>query len=450
MPVVQAQTHEFSPQGNRRSALWLAPLRFFGGFAGVAIFGPMAPKFAALLHLTPFQAGLLAGIPSLTGALLRLPFGAWVDRGGGRRPFLILLGLTLVGMAGLLLLLATSYPDHMAGLYPLLLALGMLIGCGIATFSVGIPQVSYWFPRRQQGGPLGVYAGLGNTAPGLSSWLLPVAVGSLGMLAAYGFWFLVLAVITAVYALAMRDAPFFQARRQGLTLNADQLAQLDQDLVPTGSAWAGLKRAAQTSETWALVFMYFISFGGFLALTAWLPTFWHATYATSLARGGLLTLTFALLTALVRVPGGLLSDRVSIRFALSGNLVLMAIGALLVAGTPLFTLSLTGTVLIALGMGLQNAIVFKLLPHYVPHAVGGAAGWVGGLGALGGFILPPLLGTIAGAVGGTEGYHRAFLIVVALAVLGLVDVGWLTHWRWQTVLGAGRMGRGPTTPGPST
>ena len=49
----------------------------------------------------------------------------------------------------------------------------MLCGCGIATFSVGTAQVSYWFPRGQQGSALGTYAGIGNLAPG--HLLLPAA-----------------------------------------------------------------------------------------------------------------------------------------------------------------------------------------------------------------------------------------------------------------------------------
>ena len=50
-------------------------------------------------------------------------------------------------------------------------------------------------------------------------------------------------------------------------------------------------------------------------------------------------------------------------------------------------------------MGLGNAAVFKMVPKYVPHAVGGASGLVGGLGALGGFVIPPVLGLFAGALG---------------------------------------------------
>ena len=201
-------------RGTRSQALWMATVGFFGGFAGVSIFGPLVPKFTDLLDLSPFAAGILAAIPALTGSLLRIPFGAAVDRVGGKRPFLTLLVITNVGVLALLALLRARYPDDMAGTYPLLLLLGVLIGCGIATFSVGIAQVSYWYPDREQGGALGTYAGLGNTSPGLSTMLLPLAVGSLGLLGAYSVWFAVLLAITLGYAVLIKDAPWFQLRRQ--------------------------------------------------------------------------------------------------------------------------------------------------------------------------------------------------------------------------------------------
>jgi NNP family nitrate/nitrite transporter-like MFS transporter len=416
-------------RGSRSQALWLATLGFFGGFAGVSIFGPLVPRFTEILGLSPFAAGMLAAIPSLTGSLLRIPFGAAVDRVGGKRPFLVLLGVTNLGVLGFLLLLATRYPDEMSGTYPLLLVLGVLIGCGIATFSVGIAQVSYWFPHREQGGALGIYAGLGNTSPGLSSLLLPLAVGALGILGAYSVWFAILLAITIAYALLIRDAPWFQLKRQGIDVPADQLAPLGGgERRPSGSAMEGLRQAASIPATWVLVFFYFLSFGGFLAFTSWLPTYWNGMYGSSLREAGVLTAVFSLISALVRVPGGLLSDRISIRYALQGNFLLMLAGVLLLSFSQTFAWSLLATIAVAVGMGLQNAIVFKLLPRYVPHAVGGASGWIGGLGALGGFVLPPVIGAVTGAVGGATGYARGFLPVAALILVAIPVVVWLQRW----------------------
>ncbi len=416
--------------GSRSSAMWLATLGFFGGFAGVSIFGPLVPKFTELLHLSPFQAGLLAAIPSLTGSLLRIPFGAAVDRVGGKRPLLALLLLTNVGVIGLLALLATSYPARVEGTYPILMLLGMLIGCGIATFSVGIAQVSYWFPKKDQGGALGVYGGLGNTSPGLSTMLLPIAVGAIGLLGAYAVWFAVLVVVTIVYALFIRDAPWFQLRAAGRRVDdPDRLVAIGgSDLVPRGSAVEGLKAAAAIPATWALVFFYFVSFGGFLAFTTWLPSFWASMYGSTLREAGLLTAAFSLLAAVIRVTGGVASDRLSIRYALVGNFLLMAVATLALALSESFAISLAATLLVGAGMGLQNAIVFKLVPSYVPSAVGGASGWIGGIGALGGFVIPPVMGFVTGASTGPAAFARGFLPFVGLAALTLPVVWWLNRW----------------------
>ncbi|WP_348102927.1 MFS transporter [Lapillicoccus sp.] len=417
--------------GTRHQAGILATLGFFGGFAGVSVFGPMVPKFANLLHLSPFAAGILAAMPALTGSLLRIPFAAVVERMGGKRPFLTLLVISNVGMVGLLVLLATSYPDSMSGTYPLLLLLAALIGCGIATFSVGIAQVSYWFSKEDQGGPLGAYAGLGNTSPGLSSLLLPSAVGAIGILGAYSVWFAILLVVTLVYGLFIKDAPWFQLRRRGHTLTADQLAEVDPgggNLVPAGQALVGLRSAAGIPVTWILVYFYFLSFGGFLAFTSWLPTFWTQMYGAGLREAGVLTAIFSLISALIRVPGGLLSDKISIRYALPGNFLVMLAGSIVLSFSAVFGLSLAATVVVAVGMGLQNAIVFKLLPRYLPDAVGGASGWVGGLGALGGFIIPPVMGAVTGLVGGSSGYARGFLPFAVLVLLALPVVGVLSRW----------------------
>lgn len=417
-------------RGSRTSALWLATLGFFGGFAGVAIFGPLVPKFTELLRLTPLQAGLLAAIPALTGSLLRIPFGAAVDRVGGKRPLMALLLLTIAGVVGLLALLATSYPDHMAGTYPVLILLGMLIGCGVATFSVGIAQVSYWFPKRDQGAALGVYGGLGNISPGLSTMLLPIAVGAIGLLGAYAVWFAVLVAITIAYGLFIHNSPWFQLRAAGHRVDDPaRLVELGgSDLVPRGSAMAGLREASAVPATWALVFFYFVSFGGFLAFTTWLPSFWVSMYGASLREAGLLAAAFSLLGALVRVAGGVASDRLSIRYALVGNFLLMALGTLVLALSDTFLLSLAATLVVGVGMGLQNAIVFKLVPSYVPSAVGGASGWIGGIGALGGFIIPPVMGLVTGMLTGPSAFARGFLPFVVLALATLPVVWWLSRW----------------------
>src|SRR5215469_14051637 len=110
-----------------RKALWSATLGFFVGFAAVALFGPSASRFQQVMGLGPLALGFLVAVPSLTGSLLRIPFSAWVDTSGGRKPFLWLLNLAVIGMIGLALVARFLYPAHLTyKSYPLLMILGAL------------------------------------------------------------------------------------------------------------------------------------------------------------------------------------------------------------------------------------------------------------------------------------------------------------------------------------
>lgn len=408
-------------QGNPKTGLFGATLGFFFGFASVALFGPTARQFEDLLQLSPEQVGLLVAVPALTGSLLRIPFAAWVDTTGGRKPFMVLLGLSLAGMLGLTLVVNVLYPAHMTpALYPLLLVLGMLCGCGIATFSVGIGQVSYWFTMDQQGKALGIYAGVGNLAPGIFSFLLPVALSTLGLGGSYLTWLLFLGVGAFLYYRYSRNAPYFQLLEQGVSENEarDTAREQGQQLFPAGTLKDSLVVSAKTWRTWLLVAMYFTTFGGFIAMTAWLPIYWTSYLAAGAVTAGLLTALYSVLASTIRIWGGGLADVAGGENTAIGSLLVMLLGALLMSISSGIGLSVTAVVLMALGMGVGNAAIFKLVPQEIPEAVGGAAGWVGGLGAFGGFVIPPILGTIVRRTGDT-GYASGFFVFVALAGLSL-------------------------------
>ena len=423
-----------SIKGSPQRSLIGATIGFFIGFGAVSLFGPTALTFIKLMHLDPGQVGLLVAMPMLTGSLLRIPFGAWVDRDGGKLPFLVLLFASVVGIAGLYWMLLTLYPSHLTQAdYPWLLFFGALGGCGIATFSVGIGQVSYWFPQAQQGKALAFYAGFGNTSPGLVAIVLPLIIAFGGLWVGYLVSLVIVLSGIALYTFLGFNAPYFQRLRRGSTPDqAREAAKLQgQELFPAASVLRTLMDSAASWRTWPLVALYFTSFGGFLALTAWLPIFWGSFYKTPhwVALG--LTAGFSLFASLIRVPGGSWSDRFG-----GEKIALLAFAALLIGAGVMtlsqdFWLTVLGEAFVAAGMGVANAAVFKLVPHYVPHAVGGTAGWVGGLGALGGFVVPPILGHMAQTMG-SIGYIRGYSVYIGLAVLSIA----LTSLLYLTRTGA--------------
>jgi hypothetical protein len=71
------------------------------------------------------------------------------------------------------------------------------------------------------------------------------------------------------------------------------------------------------------------------------------------------------------------------------------------------------------GMGVVNAAVFELVPKYVPDAVGGASGWIGGIGGAGTLTVLPILGVFVDLYG-EVGYARGFVVIVGLSAICVV------------------------------
>ncbi|MBE0569225.1 MAG: MFS transporter [Deltaproteobacteria bacterium] len=414
----------FGTVGTPVQGLTGATLGFFIGFAAVSLFGPTAKSLKGIMGLGPLEVGFLVAAPSLSGSLLRIPFSAWVDTTGGKKPFLILLLLSIVGMAGLSLTLGSYYPARMThAFYPLILFLGVLCGCGIATFSVGISQVAYWYPKARQGSALGTYAGVGNLAPGIFTLLLPFALVTMGLPRSYLAWLAFLFAGTVVYAIIGRNAWYFQMIARGAPVDVAKSAAAlrGQEIFPSGNLVDSLILSARNRKTWALVAIYFTTFGGFIAMTAWLPVYWTSFYSATPILAGALAGVYSVVTSLVRVGGGYLSDRIGGETTGILALGIMLAGAVLMTLSGEFHLSVAAEILMGIGMGVTNAAVFKLVAQEIPEAVGGAAGWVGGLGAFGGFAIPPLMGTIV-QVRGIGGYATGFAVFIGLAIVSLLLV----------------------------
>jgi NNP family nitrate/nitrite transporter-like MFS transporter len=179
--------------------------------------------------------------------------------------------------------------------------------------------------------------------------------------------------------------------------------------------------------------VYFTTFGGFMALTGWLPRYWAAFHGTSLQVAGLLTAAYSILASLARVAGGRLSDRIGGIRTAGLALALSVVGAILMSTAFTLPLAVGAVLVMAVGMGIGNAAVFKLVPEVVPEAVGGAAGWIGGLGAFGGFVIPNLLAAfVPSGIAADPGYARGFAVLVVLDVLA-IGIVWVLHRRGRRV-----------------
>jgi NNP family nitrate/nitrite transporter-like MFS transporter len=357
-----------------------------------AIFGSvsaMMPILRAELQLTPLEVSIALAVPVLLGSLGRIPLGILTDRYGGRVVFLAVLACSIL----------PAVVMGWVGSFTELLLCGFFIGIALASFSVGVGFVSGWYPPRRQGYALGVY-GAGNIGQSLAAFGAPVLVELLGA-NAWGFWaFAVLASVWLVlFALLARDAP-----RAGPTKHLGDVL-----------------RPLRAPMSWVLSLYYFLTFGGFVAMAIYLPTFLTDTFSLTRTDAGLRTAGFVVLATLMRPLGGVLADRIGGRLILLWVFPVTGVMAIFMA-CPLMSTFTVGALGMAVAIGLGNGAVFKLVPQYFPRTVGSVTGLVGAAGGLGGFFPPLVLGVIRQATGTFTGGFvlLALFCALCLAVCVLV------------------------------
>jgi NNP family nitrate/nitrite transporter-like MFS transporter len=385
-PLAAAPAPAPAPSGSTPGGNPLQLVLNTGGFlVCFAVFGSvsaMMPLLKARLGLTPLQVSLALAVPVLLGSLGRIPMGILADRYGGRLVF------SLVMLSSIAPVVLMGWVDSYRGL----LLCGPFTGLALASFSVGVGSVARWYPPHRQGMALGVY-GAGNVGQSLASFGAPVLAGVLGY--AWGFWTfgVLLAIWLVVFALLARDAP---GLRGGQTL-ADYL------------------RPLADSRSWALSLYYFLTFGGFVAMAVYLPTFLTDIFGLTPADAGRRTAGFVVVATLMRPLGGSLADRVGGRRILAAVFPAISLMSLFLA-CPMMSTFTIGALGMAAAIGLGNGAVFKLVPQAFPRAVGSVTGLVGAAGGLGGFFPPLVLGLIRQATGH---YTWGFVLLGGFSLLCL-------------------------------
>jgi NNP family nitrate/nitrite transporter-like MFS transporter len=339
--------------------LLLATLSFTLSFAAWGLISAFAPGFRTEFHLSAQATALLVAVPVLLGSLARLPAGLLTDRIGGRVMFPLL--FLWVAVAAAIVPGARSYNQ--------LIAYAFVLGLAGSSFAIGVGFVSRWFPPDTQGTALGLY-GLGNVGHSAAVFLGPLAAARAGRDAVF-YTIAALSVVWAVvFFVAARNAP---ATRPPATLGA------------------ALKILATERLAWVLSAFYFLTFGGFVAFSVYLPTLLRDEFALPLTDAGLRTAGFVVLATLTRPVGGILSDHIGGARVLSGvfaGLVPFALLLMWHAMIP-FTVGALGCAAL---LGVGNGAVFKLVPQFFPSATATVTGLVGAMGGLGGFFPPLVLG----------------------------------------------------------
>jgi NNP family nitrate/nitrite transporter-like MFS transporter len=177
-------------------------------------------------------------------------------------------------------------------------------------------------------------------------------------------------------------------------------------------------------RVWRFSLYYVVVFGAYVALSAWLPNYYVTTFGLDLRTASLLTAVFIFPASLLRPLGGWLSDKYGPRIVTYSVFCGMTVATLplcLPASVlPLSVGSFTALLfVVAVGMGIGKASVFKFIPNHYPRDVGAVGGLVGLLGGLGGFLLPKIFGWLGRATAFPQAAFLALLLLTAFSLVWL-------------------------------
>jgi len=332
-------------QGNARIAHRNLALSVLSEHIGFSIWSMWS---VLVLFLSPdigfsFTAGekfLLVAVPTLVGAVLRLPYSYAVTRFGGRN-WTVFASLVLFVPAGLALYVV-QHPGTPLWVF---LLIGATAGTGGGNFASSMTNITSFFPQRHQGWALGLNAGGGN---------LGVAVVQLvGLL---------------VIATAGDTHPSYViAAYLPLIALAALLAAWRMDNVDAVRTEPGAQReAVGCADTWWISLLYIGTFGSFIGYGFAFGLVLQSQFGSTPLQAATFTFLGPLLGSLSRPVGGRLADRFGGAPVTFWNFLGMAAGtaALLVAsagGGSFGGFVAAFTVLFVLS-GLGNGSTYKMIP----------------------------------------------------------------------------------------
>ncbi len=410
--------------------LLAAFLYFDFSFMVWTMLGPLATEISESLAQHGFvldanQKATLLAIPILSGAILRIVLGFFVDKFGPKK----------TALAAQAIVIASLFYGYFRGesiTYGELLMVAFGLGFAGASFAVALPQAGQWYPPRLQGLVLGL-AGAGNIGVVLDFLFAPKIAEYWGWQAVFLVGGVLSTFIFVMYAIMAKDAPPSVYK-------------------PNPKKISDYLKLLRDKDTWWFSLFYAVSFGGFVGFANYMKVYLMNTYQVDMSAFGAQYLGeenvkvvagyFGALCifagAVLRPVGGGIADKlggVKSLYIFFGAVALLAVvNATLVHD---FYLAILVLFLIMAALGMANGAVFQLVPQRFGKDMGIMTGIVGCAGGLGGTALIKTLGWSKEAFGGYAAGFFLFAGVVALALVGIS----LVKTRWRTTWGMSAGGR---------
>lgn len=380
-------------------------------------------------NFTTGQLYTLVAVPALVGATVRIPYTLAVSKFGGRN-WTVFSALILLAPVAMHSALVTNPSTP----FWLMLVGGALAGLGGGNFASSMANISYFYPDKRKGFALGINAAGGNLGVAISQGLTPfvvtwswLAIGSgsqgnagLFLQNAGRLW------VPFILAAAVCSWLFMDNLRVSKASLRDQVA------------------VVKRKHTWTITLIYIASFGTFVGYSAGLPLLMKTEFP-----GVSLSLAFLgpLVGALGRPVGGWIADKVGgakVTVATISGMLLTTMGLLYTLtnkdNPAAFSAFLGLSVVLFAFSGLGNGATYQMIPmSFKKFHLGqmkeddvdarkkallsakletsAAVGFIGAVGAYGGWLVPQTFGLSISMTGSPFRALEAIMVLYVIALL---------------------------------
>ncbi len=413
----------------RRNLIWSIFAEHLG-FSIWLLWSIVATKLPqAGFPYTTDQLFQLVALPGLIGSLIRFPYAFAVTTFGGRN--WTIFSAAVLFIPTLALAYFVAQPDTP---FWLMLLVAATAGLGGGNFASSMANISFFYPDRMKGWALGLNAAGGNIGVSGVQLLTPLLLG-VGLVSLYqatpvaGGLYLQNAGLMWILPLAIATI--------GVYLFMDNLT----------SARSTLKEQlviVKRKHTWVMSYIYIGTFGSFIGYSAAFPLLIKTQFPE-------VTVAIAFLGPLVgslsRPLGGWLSDKIGGAIVTFWNFMVMGaatIGVMYFVGAKDFAGFLTMFLILFVTTGIGNGSTYRMIPAIFREekrreskGLGEAAraaalkaagleaaaalGFIGAVGACGGYLIPRGFGVSIAATGSP---HLALVVFLAFYVTCIALTWW--------------------------
>jgi NNP family nitrate/nitrite transporter-like MFS transporter len=393
----------------RRNLIWSIIAEHIG-FSVWLIWSIVATKLpAAGFHFTTDELFQLVAVPGLIGSLMRFPYTFAVTMFGGRNWTIFSASVLFIPTLAL-----AYFVGHPETPFWLMLLVASTAGLGGGNFASSMANISFFYPDRMKGWALGLNAAGGNIGVSSVQLLTPILMG-VGLINLYQ--------ATPVQGVYLQNAGLMWMVPLAIAVFGAVFYM--NNLTSAKSSFKDQIAITKNKHTWIMAFIYIGTFGSFIGYSAAFPLLIKTQFPE-------VTIAIAFLGPLVgslsRPLGGLLADKVGGAILTFWNFIAMGaatIGVLYFVGIKDFSGFLVMFLILFVTTGIGNGSTYRMIPSIFREEnlrkargkgeagralalkaagieSGAAVGFIGAIGACGGYLIPSGFGKSIAMTGGPQ------------------------------------------------